>query len=233
MKTEVLSIITVCYNAETHILNCIRSISKQVIPNLQYIVIDGGSTDGTLEILKEQHDKGNVSQFISEPDTGIFNAMNKALKYAKGDFIYFLGADDFLYPEFSDIVSKIKDPNTIYYGQCLWGDMVLGGEFTPKRLIRECICHHSILYPKAVFDKYKYDEKYKIGADHLLNIQCWNDKSFKKEYHPILIANFGKGGTSEVQEDLLFEKHFTKIVLKYSPLSVSLNYLWRKLRNKN
>jgi len=233
VKSPSITIVTVTYNANNSIQECVNSVIVQKSPNIQHIIIDGASTDGTVDILKEQYHKGNIVFFLSEPDTGIFNAMNKALKYAKGDFIYFLGADDFLYPEFSEFVSKAKDTDTIYYGQCLWGDMVLGGEFTPKRLTRECICHHSILYPKKVFEKYTYNEKYKIGADHLLNIKCWNDKSFKKEYHPILIANFGKGGASEVQCDLAFEKDFTKNVLKHSSLSTSLSYLWRKLRNKN
>lgn len=228
-----ISIITVTYNAAEDLERCISSVQSQSYPNIEHIIIDGASTDGTIEILKKQFALGNIAYWQSEPDSGVFNAMNKALKYTKGDWVYFLGADDFLYPEFSEMAKLLKKPNTIYYGQCLWGDMILGGEYSPNLLTKQCVCHHSILYPATVFKKYQYSEKYRVGGDHLLNIQCWSDKTFEKEYRPILIANFSKGGISETEIDEPFERDFPKLIFKYCSLQTYLRYKWKTIKNKN
>lgn len=230
-SSPLISIITVTYNAASHLQKCIDSVKDQSYQNIEHIIIDGGSIDGTIDLIKAnaQH----IASWISEPDTGIFNAMNKGLQHARGEWIYFLGADDTLYPEFSKLATLLSEPDKIYYGQCTWGDMILGGKFTPYRLTKECICHHSILYPKRVFEKYRYSEKYPTGGDHLLNIQCWNDKEFKKEYHPILIANFAQGGVSQITPDPLFEEDFRRIVRKYCGLPLYLRYWWKQHKKKN
>lgn len=226
-----ISIITVTFNATKHLQRCIDSIRKQTYPAIEHIIIDGGSTDDTVGLLEENNE--HIAFWKSEPDRGIFHAMNKGLEHVKGDWIYFLGSDDSLYPGFSEIASLLKDPQTIYYGQCSWGDMILGGEFTSYRLTRDCICHHSVVYPRRVFEKYQYSEKYPTGGDHLLNIQCWNDSEFRKEYHPILIANFAQGGVSQFTPDPLFDEDFDGIIRKYCSLPVYLRYKWKKLKTKN
>ena len=87
-----LSIITVVFGGETTIRDCIESVLNQNVP-VEHIIIDGGSTDGTLEIIDKYRDK--ISQLISEPDNGIYNAMNKGIKLATGDIIGILNSDDF------------------------------------------------------------------------------------------------------------------------------------------
>ncbi|RXF69091.1 glycosyltransferase family 2 protein [Arcticibacter tournemirensis] len=230
-QLPLISIITVCLNAVEHIETCINSIANQSYPNIEHIIMDGGSTDGTIDILRKNSDK--IAKWISEPDNGIFNAMNKGLKYAKGDWIYFLGADDTLYPAFSEMARHLKNQSSIYYGQCSWGKFTLGGEFTSYRLTKECICHHSILYPKRVFEKYQYSEKYPTGGDHLLNMQCWSDREFKKIYIPLLIANFAQGGTSQTTDDPSFEQDFPLIIKKYCSLPVYLRYRLKQIKNRN
>lgn len=228
--TPLISIITVTFNAAKHLQKCIDSIKAQSYPRIEHIIIDGGSTDGTVTILQQNGDQ--LAYWKSEPDNGIFNAMNKALEHTKGDWIYFLGSDDTLYPEFSKMAALLKDDRTIYYGQCSWGSIILGGEFTPYRLSFDCICHHSVLYPKVVFSKYRYSEKYPTGGDHLLNIQCWSDSAFKTEYHPLLIANFAQGGISQSTPDPLFDQDFPGIIKKYCSLRVYLKYRWRQFKNR-
>lgn len=223
-----ISIITVTYNAANHLQQCIDSVQDQKYPCIEHVIIDGASSDGTINILEKN--SISLSFWKSEPDDGIFNAMNKGLARVKGDWIYFLGADDRLYPEFSEMAAKLTDQNTIYYGQCTWGNMMLGGEFTPYRLTKDCICHHSVFYPKSVFAKYKYSEKYPTGGDHLLNIQCWTDRSFKKEYHPFTVADFAQNGTSQTTPDPLFDADFPAIIKKYCSIYVYLRYRWRKLK---
>ncbi|MGV3706979.1 MAG: glycosyltransferase family 2 protein [Arcticibacter sp.] len=230
IKQPLISVITVTFNAAEHIRQCIESIQNQAYPRIEHIIIDGASTDGTISILEEFDDQ--IAYWVSEPDNGIFHAMNKALAHAKGDWIYFLGADDTLYPDFSRMADLLTDSDTIYYGQCTWGDMILGGEYSLYRLTKECICHHGILYPRAVFNKYFYSEKYPTGGDHLLNIQCWSDPSFKKLYYPHIIANFAKDGISQNTPDPLFDQDFPGIIRKYCSPLIYLRYKWKALRKK-
>lgn len=226
-----ISVITVTLNADKHLERCIKSVLDQDYKNIEHIVIDGGSSDGTVDILKKYDEK--LAYWISEPDKGIYNAMNKALRHTKGDWIYFLGADDFLFSGFDELARTIKDPKTIYYGDCLWGNMVLGGKFSTYRLTKECICHHRILYPKRVFDKYTYNEEFRVAADYFLNIQCWNDAEFRKEHNPLLIANFSKGGFSEQVTDHLFVRKFPSIVKDHFNKLDYIRYLYKRYKNRN
>ena len=89
-----ISIITVSYNAAATIERTILSVIRQTYPHMEYIVIDGGSTDGTVDIIRKYEDQ--IAYWVSEPDQGIYDAMNKGIRRATGDYIYFLGADDWL-----------------------------------------------------------------------------------------------------------------------------------------
>ena len=96
MKKPKISIITVCYNSEAHLEECIRSIVTQEYENNEYLVIDGGSKDGTLDIINKYRDK--IAYFVSEPDKGISDAFNKGIKAATGDIIGILNSDDYMMP---------------------------------------------------------------------------------------------------------------------------------------
>jgi len=91
-----VSIITVVYNGQKHLQEAMESVFVQDYPNIEYIVVDGGSTDGTLEIIRENESR--IDRWISEPDRGIYDAMNKGIGMASGEIIGFLNADDLLYP---------------------------------------------------------------------------------------------------------------------------------------
>lgn len=97
MENLKISIITVSYNAAKTIEQTIQSVVNQTYDNIEYIIIDGGSTDGTVDIIKKYEDK--IAYWVSEPDKGIYDAMNKGILKASGEYIYFLGADDWLYNE--------------------------------------------------------------------------------------------------------------------------------------
>src|SRR5258707_15032424 len=94
--------ITVCivvFNGQPHIANALASVVSQNYPNLELLIIDGGSTDGTLDVLNEFAER--ITKLISEPDAGIYDAMNKACAIAQGDWLLFLGCDDILLPSLS------------------------------------------------------------------------------------------------------------------------------------
>ena len=115
-----ISIITVVYNNQSTINDAIKSILNQDYPNIEYIIIDGNSTDGTIE--KIQKYKDHITHFVSEPDKGIYDAMNKGLKLATGDIIGILNSDDFYVNDniISEIINEFEDKKV----DLIFGDIV-------------------------------------------------------------------------------------------------------------
>ncbi|WP_316735283.1 glycosyltransferase family 2 protein [Pedobacter aquatilis] len=222
-----VSVITVTYNASEFISKCIDSVKAQTYPNIEHVIIDGGSTDNTLELVD-----GRVEFWISEEDKGIYDAMNKSVQFAKGRWILFLGADDTLLSGFSDMCLLLKDKNCIYYGDSKINQHVFGGEFNAYRLAKFNICHQSIFYPRTVFDRYHYNLKYKVRADHDLNIRCYADSNLRFQYYPMFISQFADGGFSSVFEDKAFFKDRGKIIKEAFGFKIYLRYILRRLRHK-
>src|ERR1700743_1931255 len=118
-KWPLVSIITIVYNGEKHIADCIRSVRSQDYPNLQYIIVDGGSTDNTLKIIDEFRD--SISDLISEKDQGISDAFNKGIRLAKGEIIGLINTDDW-YEEgaITKAVKAIADCDVVYGDLQYW-----------------------------------------------------------------------------------------------------------------
>ena len=113
-RESLISIITVVKNAENTIEKCIKSILNQNYKNVQYIIIDGNSTDNTKKIIEKYRNK--VSLIISEDDNGIWDAMNKGIKLAEGEILGFINADDFYYENSLKIVNKYFSEENIDFG---------------------------------------------------------------------------------------------------------------------
>ena len=227
LKLPLVSIVTVTYNADKFIVDCITSVKKQVYPNLEHVIIDGGSTDDTAQLIKEN----GVDFFLSEPDKGIYDAMNKATAYAKGEWILFLGADDILLDGFSELCYKLKNDNCIYYGDCKMGHKTIGGSYDAFRLSKFNICHQSIFYPRALFDRYQYNLTYKVRADHDLNIRLYADPALTFKHYPILVANFAADGYSSTFYDQAFFEDKDEIIKHNFNSLTYLRYNLRKLRH--
>ncbi len=225
-----ISIITVTLNAVNHLEHCIKSVINQKYPRIEHVILDGGSTDGTLEILTKYN--SNLAFWKCEPDKGIYNAMNKALHYIHGNWVLFLGADDVLFEGFSQMAFNLKKTNCIYYGMSKWKDKISGKKFTAYMLTKGNICHQSIFYPIRVFEKYHYDERYKVRADYVLNMQLWKDSDFSKQFFPILIVNYASGGFSAQHQDTFFTTNKSKIIRKHFGLFVFLHYKIKKIKNR-
>jgi len=214
-----ISVITVCKNAAETIEETLSSLYKQSYQNIEHIVIDGGSNDGTLEILSKY--KEDISILLSEPDTGIYNAMNKAIKLITGDIVYFLNANDSLYDE--NVLEKVvkefqKHPDL----GLLWGDVqftennedVRVARFdnikTKSDLIYNNPCHQVIFYSNDVFKKYGgYDENLIIYADCDFNIKMLVHNNLRCKYIPEILARFELGGlsTSAYYKDKIMQKN--------------------------
>lgn len=210
-----ISIVTVVYNAEATLEKTIESVLKQKSKNIEYVLVDGGSTDGTLNILKKYSEK---ITWISEKDNGIYDAMNKGIELAHGKWLYFLGADDILCDCLNEVSTQLHEMTIIY------GDVILKNEqkkydgvFNSFKLIHKNISHQAIFYPSEVFKKYKYDLRYKYMADYFLNLQCWKDKSFSFKYIDVAIAEYNNNGLSSMNYDKTFIKDRFKIMLNSMP----------------
>lgn len=222
-----ISIITVVFNAEAKIEPTIESVLTQDYRHIEYIVIDGESTDNTISIIKKYADK--IAYWKSEPDNGIYDAMNKGIAAATGDWIYFLGAGDIMLNAIANVATYLTDKNTVYYGDVYRMDLLrlYDGKFSSFRLAVNNICHQAIFYPAAALKKYQFDTKYKIQADHHLNMVLYGDKQFRFEYIPVVICNYEGAGFSEATWDKPFFRDKMSVVRKNFPLVV---YLYVQMR---
>jgi glycosyltransferase involved in cell wall biosynthesis len=223
--TERITIIIVTYNAAKYLQNCLDSVYTQQYPAIDIVVIDGKSTDGTFEIL--QKNASRLHFWLSEKDKGIYDAMNKALAHISGQWVYFLGADDTLLPEFSDMVLQLTNLNAIYYGNVLVKGVKRSGLISPYYMAKGGIFHQAIIYPKSVFGKYTYNTKYKIAADYALNMQLYKDKAYKFIYLDIIISKYNHTGISSRVIDEAFEKDKTKLILSNFEIRIGFRYLFR------
>lgn len=210
-----ISIITVCLNAAQTIENTINSVISQSYPYIEYIIIDGQSTDGTKDIINKYRDR--ISVYISENDAGIYDAMNKGIAMATGDFIYFLGGDDVLN---GDIIKEVvpylnSNVNSVHYGQVLLSPShkLFGGKFSKWRLIHRNITHQSIFYPAMVFETKRFNTKYPIAADWDFNLFLMSRK-IRFEYNGLIIAVFNVNGISS-KGDKEFYQNREMIVKEY------------------
>jgi len=223
-----INIIIVTYNAAATLQKCLDSIYSQQYPAIDIIIIDGLSSDGTVQLLKDN--AAHITYWKSEKDQGIYDAMNKAINHLTGEWVYFLGADDELFPDFSAMAYELKDSRNIYYGSVLSNGKKQSGELSPYYMAKAGIYHQAIIYPKAVFEKYRFNSKYKIVADNVLNMQCYGDKAFNFVYKDYIIAHFNHTGVSGTHVDQVFEKDKSKLILRYFGVKIWTRYLFRLLK---
>lgn len=169
-----VSIITVVFNARATLERTILSVSALDYPNVEYIVVDGGSTDGTLDIIHRH--KAQIHQWISEPDKGLYDAMNKGLKLATGDYVWFINAgDEVAAPQVLTRLFERSAGADIYYGDTMIVDLD-GKEIGQRRLSPPkalkwtdfqrgmLVSHQSVLVARALAGP--YDLKYRFSADY-------------------------------------------------------------------
>jgi glycosyltransferase involved in cell wall biosynthesis len=166
-----ITVAMVTFNAAATLERALASVLRHASAALELVVIDGGSSDGTVELLK-RHD-ARIDHWRSEPDRGIYDAMNKALEVASGDWLIFLGADDELLVSPEQVLRHAVRPDAVYYGDvCIRSsNAISGGRFSKYRLMQENICHQAIFYPRAVYKNKAYDTGSGMLADHRYNIE--------------------------------------------------------------
>jgi glycosyltransferase involved in cell wall biosynthesis len=200
-----ISIITPCYNSEQTISQTIESVLSQRYPNLEYIIIDGSSTDRTLSIIQHYFKLANgCLKYISEPDTGIYNAMNKGLHIASGDIIGIINSDDWYEPNALNELSQVYDYNipSVYYG--ILRKISKDQEYNLERNSHEFIKNKMIPHPacfvsRVLYDNYGlFNEHYRFSSDYELMLRFIDhDVNFIKINK--IIANFRLGGSSSTE----------------------------------
>lgn len=167
-----LSIITINYNNREGLRKTIESVVNQAWNDFEYIIIDGGSTDGSVEVIKEFVDR--IDYWVSEPDKGIYNALNKGVAVAKGEYCNFMNSGDCFY-SLNTLEKVFSIPAT--------ADIICGNTYSdypkipPKEITFDfmfngSICHQCAFIRTSLMQKYGYDEKYKIVADRKFFVQA-------------------------------------------------------------
>lgn len=202
-----ISIITVCYNSENTLEHTIESIRSQSYSNFEYIVIDGKSRDGTLSLIKENLDI--IDHFISEPDEGLYDAMNKGVRMATGDIIGILNSDDvFADDQVLERLAQFHKTNDIMASV---GNIIKSNDqgklvrkyrsegWQPQRLKRGFMPPHpAIFFKKELFDCYGYYRTdFKIGADYELIVRLFLKHKISWQYSGITTTNMLAGGLSD------------------------------------
>ena len=198
-----ISIITVVFNGEKYLEETIQSVINQTYSNVEYIIIDGGSSDGTLDIIKKY--EGKIDYWVSEKDKGIYDAMNKGIDVASGEWINFMNAGDGFYAD--DVLDKIFILNQYKNKNILYGDVETNyGNFRAIHKAGNLInlnksmqfSHQSTFFNAKYHKSSKYDLAYKLSADYLNIISIYSREKETFSYLNIPISVVNTEGVSEI-----------------------------------
>lgn len=227
-----ISVVTVCYNAVKEIEKTILSVLNQTYPNIEYIVIDGGSTDGTVDVIKKYVDR--LAYWVSEPDKGIYDAMNKGIKVATGEWIGFLNAGDWYYKDDSldNMINKHHNNRAgVIYGYLIhhfpYGDFVR--KHIPLENFNRCmpIGHPATIVRLSLIKEKGFNLKYKIAGDYDMLYSLYL-KGHEFESVPVLITVFDSYGGVSNNAYLKTEKEAAEINGYINTVNFKLDYFKSK-----
>ena len=230
-----LSIITINYNDAIGLQKTIISVVTQSFKDFEYLIIDGNSNDGSKTIIEKY--KNNIHFAVSEPDTGIYNAMNKGITIAKGKYLLFLNSGDILNgtKALFDFVNHTNFEGDIIYGdyQFKEGSKVYPDYLTPHFFMRTSLPHQSTFFKREVFDAMGfYDEKYKIVSDRAFYIKCFLSNQFKFRHIHYPLSVFDLSGISndlnfkirkEAEDEQVFKEYYSIYYEDYKNMIILQN----------
>lgn len=203
-----ISIVTVCWNSEATIEDTIKSVISQDYSDLEYIIVDGASTDKTLEIASKYKDK--IAKIISEKDSGMYNAANKGFRLATGEVLGLINADDILADE--HVISEIAKKFAETEAEAVWGDLLYVDRFNTNKVIRNWksseykegafkngwMPPHPCFYArKSIYEKFGYlREDMKIAADYEVMLRMLEKYKIKSAYIDKVLVRMRVGGMS-------------------------------------
>lgn len=205
-----ITVITATLNSATTIANTMLSIRLQSYPNIEWIVIDGGSTDGTVEILRDSED--TIDYWSSEADGGIYDAFNKGIEHARGEWLLFLGADDRLAK--NDIVATIFAQRQLGDEVLIYGDVQYEDAAEPflsvlsaKTLFHNTLHHQGAFYSRRLFDAgWRYDESFELFSDYELNLRIALGKYKVVKLDKVVVSICSDNGRTRINPGLLLRE---------------------------
>jgi len=199
-----ISVVIPVLRAAAKLERSIASVLRQPRDLWELVVIDGGSLDGTLDVIRSH--SGEVGEAVSEPDGGVYDAMNKGIARSRGRYLYFLGAGDTLRPgALERVASRVPGPKVGFiYGNVLMRDrnLVWDGPWTAQKFRTRTPCQQAIFYDRRIFARHgTFELQYSTLADYALNLRCFGDPKIEKVYLEDIIADYEGGGLSATRRD--------------------------------
>lgn len=208
MQTEkrLLTVVTVVYNGSDALEKTIRSVLLQTYPHIEYIVVDGGSDDGSVDVIRRY--ESGIASWKSESDTGIYDAMNKGVRMSEGEWICFLNCgdvfvDDTVVQRIAENIEALSEPDIVYgniFVNSSEGSLIERKAKEPCNIHRMYFCHQSAFVKTSVMRKYMFDERHKMSADLKFFKQChYGGHTFVHLDFPTVI--YDTGGISNVNRE--------------------------------
>lgn len=214
-----ISIITVTYNCKADIKKTLDSVAMQDFEDYEMLIIDGNSDDGTLQVIDQYVNSIHNLKISSEPDNGIYDAMNKGIKKAVGKYLYFLNAGDYFTESnvLTKVASKFITDKDIYYGTVLWGGSI---QYYPEKLNcfwlvyrEQMICHQALFAKRELYNDFPYDTSFKICADREWLIRVLKADAAYESIQDITICFYDGNGVSSVYSK--FDKESIRLARLY------------------
>lgn len=226
MDKPKITVVTVCYNAERDIEKTMLSVINQTYDNIEYIIVDGASKDGTMQVVEKYKDK--ITMIVSEPDKGIFDAMNKGIQFASGEWLNFMNVGDKFYDDNvieNLFIDSIGDNVGVVFGDTYNNNGLYKMRpfiYTPDKLCPMGICHQSLFVRTSLAKENPFDPSYKVAADYNM-IRCIFDKgyAFKEVHTPVAV--YDMFGYSAINSILQIDET-ARICHKYG----SFDHLWNR-----
>ena len=241
MQQPTFSIITITYNASRWAEQTFLNVLSQSYPHIEYIVIDGGSTDGTVDIIKRY--ESGFAYWVSEPDKGIYDAMNKGLQKATGDYVWFINAGDSLctadtVQRVASLIQKRKALPDVVYGETNIVDeegrsLGLRRLKAPRKLswksfrMGVLVCHQSFITKRTIAPL--YDLQYRYSADFDWCIRCMKQAGVLYNTR-LTLSNFLDGGTSTTQRKASLRERYAIMCKYYGTFATVLLHGWFAVR---
>tara|TARA_B100001250_G_scaffold188793_1_gene162218 strand:- start:5505 stop:6314 length:810 start_codon:yes stop_codon:yes gene_type:complete len=225
-----VTVITVVYNDEANIQSTIESVINQGYPHLEYIIVDGRSSDGTLEIIKKY--ENNIQILISEKDEGIYDAMHKGIKLSSGQYINFMHSGDSFYSKqtLSNVMKNLDTDSDIIYGNYYvkypigFGRTELSHE--PKNLWKPFFNQQCVFYKSLILNNKPFNTKYNIAADFFFTMESIS-RGYRINKIDEIICYSLKGGYSNQQEFKAIKQYYN--IIKEFNLKGKKMYFYKKI----
>lgn len=236
-----ISVVTVCYNAVNTIEQTIESVLSQTYDNIEYIIIDGKSNDGTYQII-EKYERENKNIFsISEKDNGIYDAMNKSIKYIRGEYVFFLNCGDLFYDSavVSNVVKNLecKHPSLLYGNiDYIFKDHIEHRDYVSRNQLSKLwmaagitVCHQAVWAKSEILKEKGFDTTYTLWADQEFMAYCMKQKGKIEKYQGTVCKFDAYGFSYGEDKKELSRLECDRISKKYTPIYYALFYPLKKI----